>query len=274
MSEFVASLVSDPQLLGCVLRRLGPRVLLGEGEAASGVGFFQNDDMLVRKRPASGGQLPERLLEGVESAGVLAASGFLSSPSAPRSFHEDSTLPLRARRWLFSMAGRPDELEPVRQALTTALPESLARSLKVDLGAEVLFFTFLSKLRDLGRLDDRDLDAPAAGRALAAAVGDWERAFEAAGLKCPKLAVVVSNGRVLAALRRGHPLWAQVTDGLVDCARHELGPKTREHDPALRSHRALKAVTLGTGAPGPEGALEVAEGGIVAVDARLTLLTL
>ena len=68
MAEFLSIHVSDASLLGCVLRRFASRVSLGESERAAGVGFFQSDDLLLRKRPL-GGQpaLPEKLAEGVES---------------------------------------------------------------------------------------------------------------------------------------------------------------------------------------------------------------
>ena len=67
MAEFIASSVSDSALLGCVLRRLGSKLTLGEGETAQGVGFFQNDDVLVRKHPATASVTPERLAEGLDS---------------------------------------------------------------------------------------------------------------------------------------------------------------------------------------------------------------
>src|SRR5207244_13356458 len=101
--------------------------------------------------------------------------------------------------------------------------------------AETLFLTFLSRLRDAGRLDDADVDAQTAARSLAAAVGEAERAFEQAGQRLPPLAAVVSNGRVLGALRRGHPVWGGTTDGLLECAVHEGGPGSKELNPRARA---------------------------------------
>ncbi|MBS2025551.1 MAG: hypothetical protein JST92_24395 [Deltaproteobacteria bacterium] len=275
MSEFVATFASDAALVGCVLRRLGPKLMLGQGETASGVGFFQSNDVLVRKRPSHTAYLPERLAEGLESEVTVLASGALLLPGGvPRSFHEDSTLPLRARRWLFTLAGKPEELEPVREALYLALPDSLRRSFRGDTGAETLFATFLARVRDLGPIDDPDLDASAAAKALAAAIGNAERALESLGMPTPKLAALASNGRLLVALRRGHPLATHSIEGLADCVRHELSPRTREHDPVLRAHKALKAITLVSGEVLPEGATPIAEGGIIAIDRSLKAVTL
>src|SRR5262249_59323377 len=126
-------------------------------------------------------------------------------------------LPFRCKRCLFATAGQPESLTPVRSALLKTLPDYLRRSVKGDSATEAVFFTFLSRLRDVGRLDDHDLDAATAARSLAAAVGEAERAFEQMGQPLPGIAAVVSNGRVMAALRRGHPLLVGVVDGLVPC---------------------------------------------------------
>ena len=72
MAEFLAIHQSDASLLGCLLRRLAGRVSLGDSERAAGVGFFQSDDVLLRKRPLGGqAAIPEKLAEGVESELML-----------------------------------------------------------------------------------------------------------------------------------------------------------------------------------------------------------
>src|SRR5205823_12687116 len=134
---------------------------------------------------------------------VLICSGAVGAAS--RAFNEQMTLPFRFKHWLFATAGQPDTLGPIRPPLLKGLPDYLRRSVKGDSGAEGLFFTFLARLRDAGRLDDHELDAETAARSLAAAVGEAERAFEQRGQPLPGIAAVVSNGRVMAALRRGHP---------------------------------------------------------------------
>ncbi len=269
MAEFLAIHQSDAALLGCVLRRFAGRISLGASERAAGVGFFQSDDVLLRKRPL-GGQpaLPEKLAEGVESEATLICSGAVGA--ATRSFNEQMTLPFRFKRWLFATAGQPDALVPARPALLKGLPDYLRRSVKGDTATEGLFFTFLSRLRDVGRLDDHDIDAEAAARALAAAVGETERVFEQMGQPLPSMAVVVSNGRVMAALRRGHPLLAGLVDGLLPCQRCEIGPGANEMDPRVKSHRALRAALVLSGAGPAEGFREVADREVIAIPRTLT----
>jgi hypothetical protein len=83
--------------------------------------------------------------------------------------------------------------------------------------------------------------------------------------------VVVSNGRVMAALRRGHPLMVGVVDGLIPCQRCEIGPGANELDPRVKSHRMLRAAMVLSGAAQQtEGFREVAEREVVAIPRTLT----
>ena len=267
MAEFICIHETDASLLPCVLRKLKGSLSLGPPESAAGVGYFQSDDVLVRKRPLASQppQFLERIAEGVESEAVLIASGSLS-----RAFKEEATLPIRFKRWLFALAGQPEALAPAKDALTAALPQSLRRAARSESAAEALFFTFLSRLRDAGRLD-ADVDAQTTARSLAAAVGEAERAFEQAGARLPPLAAIVTNGRVLGALRRGHPLWIATIEGLSECAVHEVGPGSKDLDPKVRAHRALRAVVLASGAQPqpPAGARELAEAEVLALPRTL-----
>ena len=51
VAEFICIHETDASLLPCLLRRLKGTVALGPPEVAAGVGYFQSDDVLVRKRP-------------------------------------------------------------------------------------------------------------------------------------------------------------------------------------------------------------------------------
>ena len=271
MAEFLAIHQSDASLLGCLLRRLAGKLSLGAAEPTAGVGFFQSDDVLLRKRPLAGQEpLPEKLAEGVESEAALICSGAVGA-STSRAFNEQQTLPFRFKRWLFAAAGLPAALSPIRAPLLQALPDYLARSVKGDSATEALFFTFLSRLRDAGRLDDHDVDAPTAARSLAAAAGEAERAFEQQGMPLPAMALVATNGRVMAALRRGHPLYLGVIDGLVPCQRCEIGATASDLDPRVNSHKKLRAAIFASGAQAAQEQFrELAEGEILAVPRDLT----
>ncbi|MGZ6142245.1 MAG: hypothetical protein ACXWLM_02850, partial [Myxococcales bacterium] len=108
-------------------------------------------------------------------------------------------------------------------------------------------------------------------RALAAAVGEAERAFEQQGKPLPALALLATNGRVMTALRRGHPLYIGVIDGLVPCQRCEIGPGASDLDPRVKSHKTLRVAMLLSGPPeAPEGFRALGEGEILGVPRGLT----
>lgn len=268
MAEFLAIHHTDATLLPCLLRRLRGRTTLGPNESAAGLGFFQSDDVLVRKRPVVGTPTLEKLTEGVESEAALIATGALT-----RSFSEESTFPLRFKRWLFAFGGDAVSLGPARGTLISDLPDSLRRAARGESAAEAIFLTFLSRLRDAGQLDNMDVTADGAAKALAAAVGAAERAFEKDGVQLPPLAALATNGWVIAALRRGHPLWVTRIDGLEECPRCEIGPGSKELDPRSRAHRAVRGVVVLSGAQQnlPDQAREAAEGEIVVVPRTLEI---
>ncbi|TMA17182.1 MAG: hypothetical protein E6J85_17270, partial [Deltaproteobacteria bacterium] len=185
MADFLAIHHTDASLLPCLLRRLKGRATLGPPENAAGLGFFQSDDVLVRKRPVAGTPTFEKLTEGVESEAAVIATGSLT-----RAFAEESTFPLRFKRWLFAFGGNPASLGPAHGALIADLPDSLRRAARGESAAEAIFFTFLSRLRDAGQLDNVDVSADGTAKALAAAVGAAERAFEKDGARLPPLAAL------------------------------------------------------------------------------------
>src|SRR5256885_6273109 len=173
VAEFLAIHHTEASLLPCLLRRLKGRVTLGPTENAAGLGFFQSDDVLVRKRPMRGVATLEKLTEGVESEAALVATGSLT-----RAFAEEATFPLRFKRWLFAFGGNPVSLGPAQSALIAELPDSLRRAARGESAAEAIFFTFLSRLREAGQLDNVDVSADVSAKALASAVAAARRAFE------------------------------------------------------------------------------------------------
>ncbi len=272
MAEFVAIQQTDASLLGCLLRQYAGRVTLGDkAEGAAGVGSVQMDDVLLRKRPLPGvPATPEKLAEGLSSASTIIAAG-VAGKLVRGAFSEENTFPFRFHRWLFALGGDAAGLQPARPRLHGGLPDYLRRSVKGDSAAQSLFFDFLGRLREAGRLDDGDVDEVTVAKALAASVGEVQRAFEQLGQPLPPLAAVATNGRVMAALRLGHPLALIQREGIFGCPRCEIAADAPDNDPKVRSHRMLKAVLLATGAqatqPGEARPLE--EGEVIAVSRSL-----
>ena len=272
MAEFLAIHQTDAALLGCLLRQYAGKLLLGGAtETAAGVAYAQSDDVLLRKRPlAEKPALPERLAEGVASEAAVIAAG-TAIRGVRGAFQEESTFPFRFHRWMFSMAGDAEAMRPCRPKLHEGLPDYLRRSVRGEAAAQSLFFDFLSRLREAGRLDDGDVDEATVARSLAGAVGAAERVFEQLGQPMPPLAAVATNGRVMAAVRRGHPVWLGLREGIFGCPRCELPADAADNDPKVRAHRVLKAVVILTGeqAAPPEGFRPLEDGEVLAVSRAL-----
>jgi glutamine amidotransferase len=253
MSDFIAILQTDPMLLKCTLRRARGEAVLRGGNGGKprpfGLGYVQNGDVLLRKRPMLAGEPDlERLAGDVESEALVAsASGQAAAP-----FAEDNVEPLRLRRWLFAHAGSLAGVADARAALIAALPDFLQRAVKGDSDGEVVFLAFLARLRALGRLEDADLDPATAASELAATVQELDRRCKEAGAPAGlgPLACVATNGRVLAAASRAVKVSYAVIEGLPECELHGLAADTPESSPQVRTHRRLRALVISSCATG------------------------
>jgi glutamine amidotransferase len=270
MGALVAVLQNDANLMRCQVRRLGAHVALspaGQSPDACGYGYYTDTQVLLAKRP-TGVPAPlalARLAGDVDSEALL-----VHARNSPLGNHKDeNTQPFRFRRWLFAHDGEVEGFADVRPALLASLPEFLRRSVHGDTGSEHAFALFLKILRDDGHLDDLDVDASVVGRALARTVRRLDELCREAGAQRPStLNLVATNGRVLAATRRGRPLFYALLEGIVPCEVHEL-TGLRDTEPLLAMHRRAKAVCFATHLIHPNGFIEVPDGSVVAVSRLL-----
>lgn len=271
MGALVAILQNDPNLLRCQLRRLGASASLRDGDRlpdAYGFGHYAGGGVLLGKRP-TGAPVALSLAElvgKVESEAIVVHARRATVGKAK----DENTQPFRFRRWLFAHDGTIEGFERVRPKLVAALPDFLRRNIAGDTDSEHAFMWFLKLLKDEGRLDDLDLDAQTIGRALARTVRQIEAwCREADEQKPGRLTFVVTNGRSMAATRRGGPLHYALLEGIVPCALDGIDLSTPENDPRLRPHRLVKAVAFATRLEQPNGFIEVPEGSVVSVSRSL-----
>ncbi len=272
MGALVAVLQTDDSLLRCQLERLRSHVSLrGEGDPlplAYGFGYFAAGNVLLGKRPSGTSatlSLPE-LVGKVDSEALLVHARLSPGPAAK----DENTQPFRYRRWLFAHAGTIAGWEDVRPRLLGAIPDHLRRQIAGESPSEHAFMVFANTLKEEGRLDDLDLDAATAGRALAKTVRQLEAWARDAGEQKPsQLVFVATNGRIMVATRRGGPLFYALYEGIVPCPLDEIGADTPESDPRVRPHRRVKAVAFATRLLTPNGFIEVPEGSVVAVSRSL-----
>ena len=271
MGVLVAILQNDPNLLRCQIQRLEQCVALTRPERlpdAYGFGYYKGGDVLLGKRP-SGAPGPfslTQLVGAVDSEALVAHARYATV--GPQK--DENTHPFRFRRWLFAHDGTVEAFRDVKPRLLESLPEFLRRHVEGDTDSEHAFVLFLKHLREGGHLDDLDVDARTVGHALAQAVRDLETWSREAGATRPSgLDFVATNGRVLAATRRGPPLHYALLEGIMPCPRDGLAPSTPESDPRVRPHRQVKAVCFASRLLQPNGFIEVPEASVVAVTRAL-----
>ncbi|GEJ57878.1 class II glutamine amidotransferase [Anaeromyxobacter diazotrophicus] len=271
MGALLAVLQTDPNLLRCQVRRLEAHVALREPDRlpdAYGFGYYKGNDVLLGKRP-SGAPATFTLtqLAGAIDSEALLAHARYATVGAQK---DENTHPFRFRRWLFAHDGTVEAFTEVKPRLVEALPDFLRRNVEGETDSELAFSLFLKHLRDAGHLDDLDVEARVVGHALALTARDletWSR--EAGGGRPGALNFVATNGRVLAATRRGRPLHYALLEGIFPCPRCGLELGAPESDPRTRPHRQVKAVCFATHLLQPNGFIEVPEASVVSVSRSL-----
>jgi glutamine amidotransferase len=265
MPSTLAILTSDANLLRCEIALLRPKLKRSPAasrERAVGLGYVEADNILLRKKPSDVGSSD---LEALASDVVSEVLFFHAGPSGGAGFADENVMPLRFRRWMFIHHGALGSPAATRAALMADLPDFLQRQLKGSSVGEVLFFSFLKRLRDIGRMDDYELPAPMVGRLLGETVRQAEQAERAAG-RVGDLSLFITNGRAMAAFRGSSaPLRYALLEGIARCDRCGITETTSDSNPMLKAHRRVRAVVLATDLTDAAGFIEVPEGGVITV---------
>jgi len=271
MGALVAILQSDPNLLRCQVARLERHVSLRDGDRlpdAYGFGHYGAGSVLLGKRPTGAAQplTLGDLVGRVDSEALLVHARYATVGNAK----DENTHPFRFRSWLFAHDGTIEAFDRSKARLADALPDLLRRNLQGDTDSEHAFMWFLKLLKDENRIDDLDLDAATAARALAGTVRQLEAFSREGGAQRPsRLNFVATNGRIMVASRRGGPLHYALLEGIVPCALHEVTLTSPESDPRVRPHRRVKAIAFANRLLSQNGFIDVPEGSVVAVTRSL-----
>jgi len=271
MGALVAILQSDPNLLRCQVARLERHVSLRDGDRlpdAYGFGHYGAGSVLLGKRPTGAAQplTLGDLVGRVDSEALLVHARYATVGNAK----DENTHPFRFGSRLFAHDGTIEAFDRSKARLADALPDLLRRNLQGDTDSEHAFMWFLKLLKDENRIDDLDLDAATAARALAGTVRKLEAFSREAGAQRPsRLNFVATNGRIMVASRRGGPLHYALLEGIVPCALHEIDLQTPESDPRVRPHRRVKAIAFANRLLSQNGFIDVPEGSVVAVTRSL-----
>lgn len=244
MAQYIAVLQSDPGLLPCLLGCLDPLVDFPSSPGhAVGLSYFENGKVLLRKRPVSAcGVMLEQLAADVASE-VLVAAVYATGTEG---FHNADTQPYRFRNWTFAGAGR---IVPFgeRASVLDALPDFLRRGIIGQSDAELAFLITLSNVyQETRNLDLLDIEPELVSRALARTLAFLDDRADGAHTPRSRTCAVLTNGRMLATVRRGRPLFYALVEGLQSCKRCELDRNTTESDARTRPHAQMRGVVLST----------------------------
>lgn len=266
MSQVLALITSDAALLRCELDRVRQR-FVPEPNAVVGVGGWQDGQVVQRNYGVS--NPTDDVWDAPDSEVAMLASRSLGVGQGV----DDSAQPFRFRRWLFAASGSLDRADAVRERLREELPEFLQSAVRGPTWEEAAFTRFLAELREIGRIEDSQLDANTAAQKLGAAAKVIEQLSAAVGVTArPSFSLVASNGRVvIATARGGAQLSYALLEGNAQCARHELSADAKESEPLVRDHRRRRSVVVASGVEAGDGWVSLPDGATLAVDRRLSV---
>jgi predicted glutamine amidotransferase len=265
MCRMLGVVCNDEDLLNCAIYEVREALKLRSGENYSGIGIgtYQNDDPLLKKRPGiKAGEIDyNSLLAGLASNVLLLHVGHPTDAA----WKETNTHPFRFRRWLFAGIGSFSGIERHREDLLTKLPPFLSRNVQGESDIEVAFHLLLNRLFKEGTLNDLAISA--------VGLGDHVRAFieEADALQhdprqVASFALIATNGQVMAAACRGMTMHYSHREGILECTHSEATGHEQQ------SHRRFKGIMLGAdmSAPGHQWR-EVASGSLLSISKELEL---
>jgi len=207
--KLFATMCNQPQRLLEALRPARAALVAQPPVARWGLGYVQSGEVLLARtpRPSSTPVDLFAALEGVKSDCVL---GHAVGPAGPetegRFGGTEDTPPYRYRRWMYVQDG-PAMCGAAWEALASQVPEYLRRNVKGKGTAEISFHLLLSKLSDVGGIDDPNLSIAAARRAIAQATARIAEELAKAEVTTSLGNLAVSNSRSLMVARIATPLW-------------------------------------------------------------------
>lgn len=264
MARLVGYMANRSDRLAAVLHQERRVVATPASSAPTGwgLGFYQNGEVLHKKRPQLTGTVAwEQLARDVISDCVVM---HLRQPTVG-DFRTQNTHPFRMRRWLFAHLGTLGRFEAIEGPLRASLPDFLVRSVRGTSDSELFFHAILSFLHDSGQLDRPDVDDDAVLTALRSAVALVDRMVAEVRGPVSGLDLVLTNGRSMYAVRRGAPMAVVERRGLHD------PPAELPASPGPTTLRYVMVV--GEPAELTPGWEAIEDGSIVVVDRNLDVRT-
>ncbi len=225
-----------------------------------GMGFYQGDEVLHKKRPTRAGEVVdwENIAGDVRSdCSVL----HLRQPTVG-DFRAENAHPFRMRSWLFAHRGTINRFDAIRDSLAETIPDFLRRNIRGQTDSEYLFHTVLALLHDAGQLDNPDVNELQALTAISAAVRLVERLAAEVGATDNSLSFILTNGRSMYAFRHGPTMSYVERQGLHD-------PPDDYTPPPVGSTQLRFVMVVSGVEDDPAGYENVPERGVAVIDRGL-----
>lgn len=219
MARLIGFIGNRPDLGARAIANGGPAFSVRQppqesGELTSvswGIGFYQGGEILLKRRPFDERRALDfgELVKDVK-ADVLVGHVRTATVGALRT---ENTHPFRYRQWLFAQTGTVPQFEKLRPRLVDSLPQFLARDVRGQTDAELVFYIFLSFLHDVGKLDRTDVDAATARSAIRSTVALVDRICAEVGEPEPRLNMLLACGDYLVGVRASNAMGYETLAG-------------------------------------------------------------
>ncbi len=171
---------------------------------AWGIGFYQGGEVLHKKRPQLSG---ERVTWADIAGNVKTDAAIIHLRSATvGDYRAENTHPFRMGQWLFAHVGTVKGFDALREPMLDSMPDFLRRNVRGTTDSEHVFHSVLSFLHDTDRLDDVDIDPKVVLGAARSALSLVDRLAQEVSAPAPTLSFLLTNGRMMLAVRRGLPM--------------------------------------------------------------------
>ena len=265
MCRMLGLMCNDEDLLACSIYdvRESLRVKNSSQYNGLGVGYYRNDEPLLKKRPSMKSNEIDyvELVEGIASNVLLVHI----RQATMGAWKDTNTHPFRFRKWLFAHLGHIAKLEPKRNEVIQQLPSFLRRNIRGETDSEVAFHMFLNLLFKDNKLDDFSLTASELGTYLKDCLEEIDSLYSS-GNQHPSLAMLVTNGQIMAAVCRGIGMHYSHREGILECPLHE------RTDQQLHLHRRFRGIMLGADMQDPGHQWrEITSGSLLSISKTLEL---
>jgi len=246
-------MLNEPERLRCAIYPVRSQLVWRQDRQPDGwgLGFYQGGEVLLQKRPrpAPGPIDFYALTKGLRTDCIV---GHVRLATVGKQGRSENTHPYRFRSWLFAHHGTVDKFAALRPAITEHIPDFLRRNIRGQTDSEHMMHLFLAFLHDGGKLDDANLPASEAASALGGMLQVVDRFTTEAGGTPSAHTMIVTNGRVMVAARRGAPLHYYRIKGIADCSLCRETQVDFANESRRVPHEHLRGVAVidGEAAPG------------------------